>query len=295
MFQVHFYCPSCLFYLGESRIERLCESCDRQFNADECTTNGNYFLYLPMEGQIRDLLLIDKLNHFLTNHATDRNDRNTIGVISDITSGKMYNKLVEDRNFSHNDLSLTWNTDGIPVFESSNYSIWPVQSAINELPPHLREKHILLHGLWFGTEKPAMNTFLKPFVEECKLLETRGLIFENDEQPRKVFAHILSADSPARAIVKNCKQFNGKHGCDWCEFAGETIDGGPPTRYYPYRGPPKMRTAEKQVKYGLQAIDVEDAVKGVKGPSVVGILPSFNQVQGKIPITFNVLYLYVCL
>ncbi len=155
-----------------------------------------------MEGQIRDLLLIDKLNHFLTNHATDRNDRNTIGVISDITSGKMYNKLVEDRNFSHNDLSLTWNTDGIPVFESSNYSIWPVQSAINELPPHLQEKHILLHGLWFGTEKPAMNTFLKPFVEECKLLETRGLIFENDEQPRKVFAHILRADSPARAIVK---------------------------------------------------------------------------------------------
>ena len=66
--------------------------------------------------------------------------------------------------------------------------------------------------------------------------------------------------SPARAIVKNCKQYNGKHGCDWCEFAGETIDnGGPPTRY-----PPETRTAEKQVEYGLKAIQNGKDVKGVR-------------------------------
>ncbi len=108
-------------------------------------------------------------------------------------------------------------------------------------------------------------------------------MLESDGQLVKVYAHILSADSPARAIVKNCKQFNGKHGCDWCEFPGETINnGGPPTRYYPYRGPPKVRTAEKQVEYGLRAIQKGEDVKGVKGPSVVGILPSFDQVRGKV-------------
>ena len=234
-----------------------------------------------MKRQIEDLLGEEKVKQYLMNRPTTA--QNSTGVISDITSAKLYSKLVEIHNFSSNDLSLTWNTDGIPVFESSNYSIWPVQSAINELPPHLREKHILLHGLWFGTKKPAMNTFLKPFIEECKLLETVGLACESDGQPVKVYAHILSADSPARAIVKNCKQFNGKHGCDWCEFPGETINnGGPPTRYYPYRGPPKVRTAEKQVEYGLRAIQKGEDVKGVKGPSVVGILPSFDQVRGKV-------------
>ena len=235
-----------------------------------------------MKRQIEDLLGEDKLKQYLKNHATT--NRNP-GIISDITSAELYSKLVESYNFSSNDLSLTWNTDGIPVFESSNYSIWPIQSAINELPPHLREKHILLHGLWFGTKKPAMNTFLKPFIEEWKLLETVGFAFEGERQPIKVYAHIFSADSPARAIVKNCKQFNGKHGCDWCEFPGETINnGGPPTRYYPYRGLPKVRTAQKQVEYGLRAIQKGE---DVKGPSVVGILPSFDQVRGKNVLIFE--------
>ena len=138
-----------------------------------------------MKRQIEDLLGEEKLRQYLINRPTT--NRNTTGVISDITSAELYSKLAENHNFSGNDLSLTWNTDGIPVFESSNYAIWPVQSAINELPPHLREKHILLHGLWFGTKKPAMNTFLKPFIEECKFLETVGLPFEGDGQANKSF------------------------------------------------------------------------------------------------------------
>lgn len=30
--------------------------------------------------------------------------------------------------------SLTWNTDGIPIFHSSEYSVWPLEVMINELP-----------------------------------------------------------------------------------------------------------------------------------------------------------------
>ena len=93
-------------------------------------------------------------------------------------TAKLYDKLMDQHNFSCNYISLTWNTNGIPVFESSQYSIWPIQSAINELPPYLRRKHILIHELWFGNKKPAMNTFLKPLTEEYKLLETNGFILE---------------------------------------------------------------------------------------------------------------------
>ena len=122
--------------------------------------SGNYFLYLPMARQIKDLFSDDELRRYLTNHENRRNTK----VISDTTSGALYQKLVNQCNLSHSDISLTWNTDGIPVFESSRYSIWPIQSAINELPPHLQGKHVLLHGLWFGNKKPSMNTFLKSFT-----------------------------------------------------------------------------------------------------------------------------------
>ena len=141
----------------------------------------------------------------MTCNKISRNRANS--VISDATSSLLYRELVKQHNFSSNDLSLTWNTHGIPVFESSRFSIWPIQSSINELPPHLRGKHVLLNGLWFGDKKPAMNTFLKPFVEESVNLENEGFIVNQNELcPRKFFAMVLSADSPAKAIVKNCKQ-----------------------------------------------------------------------------------------
>lgn len=36
-------------------------------------------------------------------------------------------------DFQHN-VSLLWNTDGVPVFKSSKFSIWPLCFIINELP-----------------------------------------------------------------------------------------------------------------------------------------------------------------
>ena len=88
-------------------------------------------------------------------------------------------------------------------------------------------------------------------------------------------------DAPARAIVRNAKQFNGEHGCDWCETPGVTVptNNGPPTRYYPHRPPVIPRTGRKQARYALQATD-KNPVKGVKGITVVDTLPSFDTVRG---------------
>ena len=77
-----------------------------------------------MEDQIKDLLHNEKVKKYLTN----RSDRNQAGgPISDVTSSVLYQELLSKHNFSNNDFSLTWNTDGIPVFESSRFSIWPIQ------------------------------------------------------------------------------------------------------------------------------------------------------------------------
>ena len=110
-----------------------------------------------------------------------------------------------------------------------------------------------------------MIVFLTPFVKEYRHLESEGFSFASEIAPRRVFALLLSADSPARAPVKNVKQFNGGHGCDWCEFIWVTVPSNksPPVRYYPHRSP-VMCTAKQQATYALEATP-DQPVKGVKG------------------------------
>ena len=98
-----------------------------------------------------------------------------------------------------------------------------------------------------------------------------------------MFAFLLSADSPARAIIRNVKQFNGQFGCDWCEFEGVAVStaGGPPVRYYPHRMPVVMRSSKKQASYALRATAAH-SVKGVKGITVADLLPSFDTVRGTV-------------
>lgn len=269
--------------MGKSKESRVCDDCGTIFNSENSMKNGSFFLHMPLKEQLEQLLTNPELYSYLSNRNLQDLIQST--VISDVTTGKLYQNLIKHHGMSKNDLSLTWNGDGIPVFKSSQYSIWPIQCMINELPPHLRPSNILLTGLWFGKIKPKMNTFLVPFVSECKELEEEGFIFQGESMRRKVFAVINSSDTPARAIMRNCKQFNGKCGCDWCEHEGVTIskNGGPPTRYYPQRGDQRQRTSKGQAEHATKAEILQEPVKGVKGVSVIDILPTFDTVNGFTP------------
>ena len=52
--------------------------------------------------------------------------------------------------------------DGVPLFRSSSFSMWPLHFKINELPLRLRNNlnNKILGGVWFGSKKPAVNAFL---------------------------------------------------------------------------------------------------------------------------------------
>ena len=130
-----------------------------------------------------------------------------------------------------------------------------------------------------------MNTFLKPFVNECQQLEETGFLFKDEQVSRRVFSMICCADSPARTMLKNCKQYNGRYGCDWCEHEGVpvVVNGGPPSRYYPHRGNSCLRTAQHQAEYAIQAETEQEPVKGVKGLNQLDVLPTFDTVDGFTP------------
>ena len=60
-------------------------------------------------------------------------------VYSDIYNGECYRHLYDTGFCTENgNLTLTVNTDGIPIFKSTSLSLWPVFALINELPYKLR-------------------------------------------------------------------------------------------------------------------------------------------------------------
>ena len=61
------------------------------------------------------------------------------GCISDICDGSLYQELVSSGFLAvRSNISLQFNTDGVPVFRSSSFSFWPLHMIINELPPTMR-------------------------------------------------------------------------------------------------------------------------------------------------------------
>ena len=84
-------------------------------------------------------------------------------TISDIYDGTLCQTWTDNGFLSHpSKISLSWYTDGVPVFKSSKISVWHFYLSINELPLEIRKKreNTLLAGLWHGDSKPDMNRFL---------------------------------------------------------------------------------------------------------------------------------------
>lgn len=72
----------------------------------------------------------------------------------DIFDGSLYQQhMTSDGILAHrSNISLTWNVDGLPLFKSSKFSLWPAYFIVNELPYKLRicKVNMIISGLWFG-------------------------------------------------------------------------------------------------------------------------------------------------
>lgn len=64
----------------------------------------------------------------------------------------------------------------------------------------------------------------------------------------------ISADLPARASITNMKTFNGKWGCLYCLCPGSTSSSDQLHRYWPYDPSGGVRTPERFLADGKQAL-----------------------------------------
>ncbi|KAL1472032.1 hypothetical protein MTO96_039584 [Rhipicephalus appendiculatus] len=203
------------------------------------------------------------------------------GVYRDVTDGDLYRSTQRQLDMSWSDLTLTFNTDGAPVFESSKNSIWPIQVLINELPVALRWQNIALSGLWFSKSHPPMHVFMAKFAEEVRSIGTIAWASAGTVIKSAVHVVLCCVDSPARAALLNMKQFNGYYGCSWCREEGTCVDG---TVKYVYTGQQAPdRTHGRVVEAMRRAKGPEEPFEGFKGPSSLVKFKGLDLVWGLPP------------
>ncbi|XP_064474212.1 uncharacterized protein LOC135388539 isoform X2 [Ornithodoros turicata] len=268
----HFYCY-CGAYLTDKSGNCVCSECSRSLDTKELLNKGQYFLSFDLESQLTEML--KKFEASLLKPSPSIN-------MTDIHQSPAYNSLPVGKN----DVSLTFNTDGVQLFESSQFSIWPITVQVNELPFKERLLHPAVAGLWFGKTKPNFKAFFHPFVKTMNRLSTQGFKWSNaeGEVTTKVFPGPCTVDSVARAPLVNMHQFNGRFGCLWCFHEGEVIaKGRGHTRVYPITDREHaIRTSASVYKDATKARQRNEPTRGILGPSVLFLLSYFDICKGVV-------------
>ncbi|XP_052128883.1 uncharacterized protein LOC127751366 [Frankliniella occidentalis] len=217
----HYFCSDCSIVLKDST-----DKCPNQ-KKHKNKTQVSYFLEIPLEHQIRTLFkrkgFADNILSRLTRKKEHPNN------IEDIYDGQLYKELVDSGFFSENkyNFTLTWNSDGVPVFNSSKTSMWPIYFVINELPFKLRFKksNVLLGGIWYGS-KPIYSKMLEPFLSSLSTLR-RGLDIQLNEPNEEVTVQGVllagTADLPAKADFMGIKHSGGSCSCTVCKIEGKSV------------------------------------------------------------------------
>lgn len=271
----HFYCE-CQAYIGEiddATDEVACSDCKKLLQVKDLKKKSSYFYMLHLEEQIRTVL---EERGSVPDKPSPSYD------VSDITQSAAYHNLP----LQPGDLTVTFNTDGVPLYESSGFGIWPLLLQVNELAYKERTQRLLLAGLWFGPKKPIMNSFLLPFVQEMNLLSTQGVLWKDKfgaEKTSRVFPGPCTVDTVARRDVTAMMQFNGEHGCAWCAQRGESVTKGKGhCRAYSIKVPvQKRRTDDSFVKHADKArTKKKKSSRGIRGVSVLTLLSYFSFSSG---------------
>lgn len=195
-FIYHYFCGFCFKELRDKSSK-----CDEKniIHPKKSQKAGlDYFIEIPLIWQLQKLLKRKELFTTLTTHRFNR-EKNFAG---DIYDGQIYEKHAQFFSNPHN-FSLLWYSDGVPVYKSTNKSLWPIYFVINELPADQRYKleNMLIGGFWFGS-KVQPNLLLRPMVNTLKkLLEGISIIPYGSDVPviMKGIVIVGTGDIPAKS------------------------------------------------------------------------------------------------
>lgn len=288
-------CDNCSNLLGEwtsSKTEILCDQCHSS------ETNGAFFEF-DIRKLLKDLFEYRDLDDLLSLHKKESSAEEN-NYISDITSGsqyKIWEKVVINHEF---DVCLLWNADATPLKASSNANAWLIQCQIVNIPVKNRRNFQFVAGIYYSkSEKPPMNSFFRPFVDSLISACAEGVQWFSKKTKENInsiaIAPMASCDAPARAEIQNMMYFNGEFGCFVCEIQGKTceVGSGHNTVFIvDLKNPPERRTKERMHQQAKDCIQNKSEHEiGVKGPSVVSLIPHFDISKSFLPDFLHVFFL----
>ncbi|XP_071633972.1 uncharacterized protein [Temnothorax longispinosus] len=272
-----YYCSNCMSLLDQNY--NVCPECQER-------NRVSYFMKLNIIAQLKKILSRPGRYESLQYRFT--REKMSINNIEDIYDGQLYQEEIRNGFLSNSNISFLWNSDGVPVFKSKKFSIWPLYLIINELPYKIRYKreNVVLAGLWFGPDKPDPNCFIHSYVEDFRKIHTGfNVQIPQREEPVYVRGKLLlgTCDLPAKSTFIKIKSFNGKYGCPVCEFTGETIrfPDGSHNFCYRYAEHFNKRTLKNMNNHAREAQRTGEAVFGVKSQTALRlIMPDFVRGMG---------------
>jgi len=136
---------------------------------------------------------------------------------------------------------------------------------------------------FFGSSKPNLNSFLRPFVLSLRKIHSDGGVdwvdpATNENRKSMVRAPFSSMDAPARSQGLNMITHGGFFACGMCLVKGvsvPTIRGHKVVYPSVLDEPFVLRTAEQMREEALQATRAH-AVNGLFGPSIISYIPRFD-------------------
>ena len=213
----------------------------------------------------------------------------------DIHDGDIYKKKHCDSGSQLadlNNISFVLNTDGVPIFKSSNISIRPAFFVINEVESNLRyqSENMLFTGLWYSSKKLEASLFFEPLYKERRTLE-KGIevqIYANVDFIKIICRLILLAgtfDLPAPSLVTDTVQCNGKYDCIKYYQEGKSCKTEKTGNVWVYqyavedpKGP--QRTNKSFRKDALNACKENKTVNGVKSLIWLNFFLNFDLLNG---------------
>jgi len=172
---------SCICYTGIYESFQSCPLCHAS-RYDLTNKSKKVMPYLSikkrLEIQYNNEVRAEELlyrHKYINNKDIDSED------LEDIFDGKIYKELLEINLFNDKrDIAFTISCDGYQIFKQKTDDCWAFLLINNNLDPSIRVKkeNLIIPFLIPGPKQPKdFNTFLRPFVDEMKELESELIFF----------------------------------------------------------------------------------------------------------------------
>ena len=161
-------------------------------------------------------------------------------------------------------VQFSLNLDGVPIFGSTKFALWPFWLECNNLPPKLQCKFvkIILLSLWHGLTKPDLSDFLAKTRLELECL-SQWMKSDKSVEYRCRFIFLI-CDMPAKAVGLEMNQFSGFNGCTHCPLIGIRVAS---RLLYPCDAQYRLGTPVTFEKHAQKWEKWNEIVAGIKGVS----------------------------